>query len=144
MRMGFSGRNNINRHDELIISFKEYNKTMYSCGEVYEKNLHRTCKKLRRATIKRQSYTKIQPKKGDFVYLDPPYDETYGVYIEDFYEKENNEFMELVKKLIDRDCLVMISNSDTEYIRDLYKDYLTIHDFNTRNYMQSQREKKKL
>lgn len=66
-------------------------------------------------------------KKGDFVYLDPPYDSdtsTFNSYTEDgFGKKEQERLAKLYKELSDRGCYVMLSNHNTKLIRELYKDF---------------------
>lgn len=66
-------------------------------------------------------------KKGDFVYLDPPYDSdtsTFNSYTEDgFGKKEQERLAKLYKELSDRGCYVMLSNHNTKLIRELYKNF---------------------
>jgi len=66
-------------------------------------------------------------KKGDFVYLDPPYDSdttTFNSYTEDGFGKgEQKRLADLFKELDKRGCYVMLSNHNTKLIRELYKDY---------------------
>ena len=64
-----------------------------------------------------------------FVYLDPPYqppsktssftDYTPG----GFSEKDQEELAEEFGKLVDRGCVVLLSNSDTSLTRHLYRDF---------------------
>jgi len=73
--------------------------------------------------------TEPLPQKEDFVYLDPPYhplSETasFTSYTkEDFTIKDQERLAEYYKKLDDRGCFVMLSNSDTDFIKSLYKGY---------------------
>lgn len=67
-------------------------------------------------------------KAGDFVYFDPPYDYQDGngftSYTADGFTKENQvELFNLFKELSDKGVYVMLSNNNTDFIRDLYKDY---------------------
>ena len=66
-------------------------------------------------------------KKGDFVYLDPPYDSdtsTFNSYTEDgFGKKEQERLAKLYTELSDRGCYVMLSNHNTKLVRELYKDF---------------------
>ena len=70
-----------------------------------------------------------EAKKGDFIYFDPPYyplnkGKSFTTYTKDnFLEKEQIELAETFKKLDKKGCKVMLSNSDTEFIKSLYKDY---------------------
>jgi DNA adenine methylase len=67
--------------------------------------------------------------EGDFVYFDPPYyplnrTSNFTSYTKDsFLEKEQIKLAETFKKLDNRGVKVMLSNSDTEFIKELYKDY---------------------
>jgi DNA adenine methylase len=68
-------------------------------------------------------------KKGDFVYLDPPYDpvsETAsftGYDVNGFNRDEQERLKEEFDALHKKGCKVMLSNSCTDFIMDLYKDY---------------------
>ena len=67
-------------------------------------------------------------KKGDFIYFDPPYyplnKSSFTKYAKgDFLEKEQEKLAEVFKELDKKGCLVMLSNSDTEFIKNLYKDF---------------------
>jgi len=68
-------------------------------------------------------------KKDDFVYLDPPYDplsETAsftGYSLNQFGRSEQERLRDVFDKLTRKGCKVMLSNSSTEFIADLYKDY---------------------
>jgi len=67
-------------------------------------------------------------KKGDFVYFDPPYyplkKSSFTTYTKNnFLEKEQEKLKEVFSKLDKKGCKVMLSNSDTKFIKDLYKIY---------------------
>jgi len=68
-------------------------------------------------------------KKGDFIYLDPPYDpisETAsftGYDVNGFNKNEQIRLKETFDNLNIRGCKVLLSNAYTDFIRDLYKDY---------------------
>ena len=66
-------------------------------------------------------------KKGDFVYLDPPYDsdtQTFNSYTEDGFGKEEQRRLANVFKDLDkRGVYVMLSNHNTILVNELYKDY---------------------
>jgi len=66
-------------------------------------------------------------KKGDFIYFDPPYyplkKESFTTYTKDaFLEKEQEHLAKVFNELDKKGCNVMLSNSDTKFIKDLYKD----------------------
>ena len=86
---------------------------------------------LSRATIVNDDYQEVgkTAKRGDFLYFDPPYDPvaptanftsyTAGAFGAD----QQRELAETAKKLVARGCQVMLSNSDTPFIRSLYKGF---------------------
>lgn len=67
----------------------------------------------------------IEPKENDFVYFDPPYHQAG----EKFYTKlpfDENEQIRLrnfAKELTSKGVKLMISNSDTDFIRTIYQDF---------------------
>jgi DNA adenine methylase len=62
-------------------------------------------------------------KEGDFLYCDPPYFSTFSGYsASGFHEKEHKRLKELAFEAKKSGKKVIISNSDTEFIRNLYKE----------------------
>jgi DNA adenine methylase len=65
-------------------------------------------------------------RTGDFLYFDPPYQplsatSSFTAYTKEaFGEKQQAELASVVRELHRRGCLVMLSNSDTDYTRSLY------------------------
>lgn len=68
-------------------------------------------------------------KKGSFVYLDPPYDpisqtSSFTGYDKGgFSKKEQEKLKEACDELNRKGVKFLLSNSSTEFIRELYKDY---------------------
>ena len=68
-------------------------------------------------------------RKGSFVYFDPPYDPVSdtssftGYDKGGFDRKEQKRLKELCDRLDDRGIKFLLSNSETEFILELYKDY---------------------
>ena len=68
-------------------------------------------------------------KKGDFVYFDPPYypltpTSSFTSYNQDvFLDDEQKRLFDTFEKLAKKGLQVMLSNSDTQFIKELYKDY---------------------
>ena len=68
-------------------------------------------------------------QEGDFVYLDPPYypiskTSSFTKYNKcNFTEQNQIELANTFKELDKKGCYVMLSNSNTEFIKELYKDY---------------------
>lgn len=67
--------------------------------------------------------------KGDFVYFDPPYyplthTSSFTAYHENvFLDDEQKRLYEVFKELADRGVSVMHSNSNTQFIKELYEGY---------------------
>ncbi|EIJ43679.1 DNA adenine methylase Dam [Beggiatoa alba B18LD] len=70
-------------------------------------------------------------QKNDFIYLDPPYypltaTANFTAYNQHlFLEAEQKQLFENFKRLDHKHCLLMHSNSDTIFMRELYKIYYT-------------------
>lgn len=71
----------------------------------------------------------LAARKGDFVYFDPPYQplnatSNFTSYTKDQFGMEQQcHLAEIFKQLVKRGCHVLLSNSDSELIRNLYRDY---------------------
>ncbi|MBU1976457.1 MAG: Dam family site-specific DNA-(adenine-N6)-methyltransferase, partial [Nanoarchaeota archaeon] len=95
---------------------------------IQEDKLRKISKLLKNVTIKVMSFEKVLnlAKKDDFVYFDPPYyplkrGKSFTTYTKDnFLEKEQELLAEVFNKLSKRGCFVMLSNSDTKFIKELY------------------------
>jgi len=66
--------------------------------------------------------------RGDFLYLDPPYhrspDTCFTAYtINGFGEHDHIRLARLFRTLHERGCRLLLSNSDTKLVRELYKDF---------------------
>lgn len=98
------------------------------CDEI---NLREISETLKHTSILFGSYKEAvkKAKKGDFIYFDPPYQPlsktaSFTSYSkDDFGEKDQIELKELIDELTARGCKVMMSNSYTNFIISLYKDY---------------------
>lgn len=83
---------------------------------------------LQGVTLKVQSFEKVTniARRGDFVYLDPPYypasqTSNFTSYTKDsFSEKDQIKLSKVYKKLDRKGCLLMLSNSDSPFIKNLY------------------------
>ena len=62
--------------------------------------------------------------EGDFIYLDPPYYNSYNQYNPDvFKDYRHLQLKRFVDYCTEKNIKVMLSNSDDEYIRKIYSEY---------------------
>lgn len=89
---------------------------------------------LKQAEIFCDDFEKIlrKAKKNDFIYLDPPYQpiSKYSDFTrytkEKFFENDQVRLKEEIDRLSKVGAKVMLSNSDSNFIRDLYRNYKII------------------
>jgi DNA adenine methylase len=78
--------------------------------------------------IKSKSYLDIEYKKNDLVYFDPPYDpinetSSFTDYSGKFGKDEQRELYDKFNKLDAMGANVILSNNNTDFIKDLYKEH---------------------
>ncbi|MFC1685597.1 DNA adenine methylase [Nanoarchaeota archaeon] len=122
----FNGLYRVNSKGGFNVPIGSY-KNPKICGE---EDLREISELLRNAKIEVKQFYEIskEAKKGDFVYFDPPYHPlnktSFTTYTKDkFLEKEQELLAETFKRLNENGVKVMLSNSDTEFIKDLYRDF---------------------
>lgn len=126
-RTGFNGMYRVNKSGQFNVPFGKYNNPLI-CDEA---NLNRVADALKGVTITSLSYKFILDlaKKGDFIYLDPPYypvtkTASFTTYTNDvFLEKQQEELRDAYLELNNRGCFVMLSNSDTPFIESLFAPF---------------------
>lgn len=124
-RTCFNGLYRVNSKGQFNVPIGSY-KNPTICNE---EDLREISKLLQKDDIKvAQFYDSVkEAKKGDFVYFDPPYypvtkGKSFTTYTKDnFLEKEQEKLAEVFKELDKKGCKVMLSNSDTDFIKNLYK-----------------------
>lgn len=111
----------------------EFNTPMgsYKNPKIYNKELifsvHKTLKNVSIAN-KDFEIVSLKAKKDDFVYFDPPYfplnkTSSFVSYIDSFSANEQIRLYELFKMLDYEGVKVLQSNSNTDFIKELYKDF---------------------
>lgn len=65
-------------------------------------------------------------ENGDWVFIDPPYDTTESNYTQEGWNRSDLEVLYNSIKSINKDVKVFFCNSDTEYVRSLFKEYVPI------------------
>lgn len=118
----FNGLFRVNKKGEFNVPMGKY----ANPGICQEANIMLCHKALKHAKIEFRDYTTITPKAGDFVYFDPPYHPTnetsFTAYSSgDFSEKDQSDLATFCTELHKKGVHVMISNSNTKFIRNLYK-----------------------
>lgn len=93
---------------------------------IREGNIMACHKALEDVEIRYAHFEEIKPEEGSFVYCDPPYHPTdehsFTQYNKsDFTEKDQTRLRDYLRGLTKKGVNIMLSNSDTKYIRDLYK-----------------------
>ena len=126
-RTCFNGLYRVNSRGGFNVPFGRY-KNPNICNEV---GIRAASAALRGADLRNDSYEHVleAARRGDFVYFDPPYHPvsatanftsyTAGAFTADDQRKLAGVF----RTLASRGCKVMLSNSDTPLIHELYDDF---------------------
>jgi DNA adenine methylase len=121
----FNGLYRVNKSGKFNVPIGDYKNP----GIVNEENLMACHKALQKAVITYHDYKEIEPRPqaGDFVYLDSPYhptaDDSFTAYTkENFTEQNQSELRDFALELHRANVYVMLSNSKTKLIEDLYRD----------------------
>jgi DNA adenine methylase len=96
-----------------------------------EANLRAVAEALQGVELLKTSFARAveTAQAQDFVYFDPPYlplskTASFTSYTQnEFGSKQQTELAQLARQLAERGVLVMLSNSDTTLIRELYQDF---------------------
>ena len=123
-RTCFNGLYRVNSKGGFNVPFGQY-KNPLICDE---QNLLRVSESLKNVDVVFGDYKWIlkKAKKGDFVYFDPPYypinkTSSFTAYTkESFLDKEQIELRDTFLELHKRGCFVMLSNSNTPFINEIY------------------------
>jgi DNA adenine methylase len=89
-----------------------------------EENLRAASRELQTAEIKQHSFEHVPVREKNFYYLDPPYHKLYSSYDgSGFGDSDHENLAAFCAKLHKSGCFFMLSNSDTPFVRKLYKDF---------------------
>lgn len=103
----------------------------YKNPKIYDKDLifsvHEVLKNVS-ITNKDFEVVSLKAKKGDFIYFDPPYyplnkTSSFVSYTDNFSANEQIRLYKLFKMLDSEGIKVLQSNSNTDFIKELYKDF---------------------
>jgi DNA adenine methylase len=123
----YNGLYRVNRRGQFNVPLGSYkNPGIYAPGE-----LRQASRALQNAEIEVAPFASVvkRARKGDFVYFDPPYHPlsstaNFTSYTQGaFGEQEQHELAQVFRALDRKGCKVMLSNSWTPFIRNLYKGF---------------------
>ncbi len=126
-KTGYNGLYRENAKGELNVPFgRQKSISIYD-----ESNILSASKLLKGAKLLQSSFVTVldRVKKGDFVYFDPPYlpisktSNFTGYTKENFLIKEQEELAAVFRELDKKGCYVMLSNSASPVIKNMYKGF---------------------
>ncbi len=126
----YNGLYRVNAKGQFNVPMGSYSKPRI----FHEANLRSCSETLQGSSLLAGDFSSVldSAQKGDFLYFDPPYHtETsgftgYAVAASGrahFGADEHRRLAEVVKELHESGCHVVVSNSDTQYVRRLYKGF---------------------
>ena len=116
----FNGLYRVNRSGEFNVPIGQH-KTLNICNV---EALRKTSMALQKAHVQVSPFWKTDPPEGSFVYCDPPYHGCFTSYTSDSFNEEQQEILaEKVREWNRKKVKVMVSNSDTSFIRKIYKGF---------------------
>jgi len=127
-RTGFNGLYRVNKKGEFNVPFGKY-KNPVICDEAVLLEANKTLQgvKIVHGDYKDVLHQYAEP--GDFVFLDPPYHPIGGYSDfkrftkEFFYEEDHIELRDEFTRIVNLGCWAILTNSNTDFVRDLYKGY---------------------
>jgi DNA adenine methylase len=126
----YNGLYRVNSSGHFNVPFGKHDRPPYLFDEV---NLRSISQLLRSAELLACDFEKtaVTASKGDFVYFDPPYhhptNSHFTAYsINGFCEKDHVRLATIFHMLHKRECKVLLSNSATNFVFELYKDFTII------------------
>lgn len=126
-KTGYNGLYRVNKQGRFNVPFGRYKHPNYKDFA----NLRAVAQALRRAELVCSSFEFVvnAAQAGDFVYFDPPYDPLSDTasftqyHAHGFTREDHVHLAQVFRDLSRRGVWVMLSNSDTPFIRDLYRDF---------------------
>lgn len=133
-RTGYNGMYRENSRGEFNIPHGRYENPRI----LDKNNILAVSLALGKTEISFDSFEKVafKAKEGDFIYFDPPYDPVsatahFTTYTENKFSRKEHELLaEIFNELTKKNCLIMLSNSDTDFIRTIYSKIPRVSFFN--------------
>jgi len=147
-RTGFNGLYRVNRKGEFNVPWGKYI-NLSICDSNNLRNVSHTLHS-NKATIKACDYREMlleNAREGDFIYLDPPYNPVSSTayftnYTYDgFSYNDQKKLAEIYKQLDEMKCNVMLTNSNTPLVRELYAPFV-ITEVNSKRVINCNAEKR--
>lgn len=142
----FNGLYRVNKKGQFNTPYGRYKKP----NIVNEQGILSASEALQEAVFENNSYRETLQKyaePGDFIFLDPPYlpvgkYEDFKRYTkEGFYEEDHRELANEVKRLSEYGCHVILTNSNSPLVYDLYDEF-DISVVQTKRYVNSKANKR--
>jgi len=126
-RTAFNGLYRVNSKGQFNVPFGKYKNPKI----LDEQNILEVSRALRKVELTNTDFevASNSAKRGDFAYFDPPYhplsrtSNFTGYTKENFTERDQERLARKFRDLDGKDCYVMLSNSYSPLILDLYKDF---------------------
>ena len=126
-RTCFNGLYRVNRTGKFNVPFGQYSNPLICNAD----NLRNVNRAIQGVELQNWGFETVleSAAAGDFVYFDPPYQPVtrtsrFTQYTAEAFNESHQERLKDVVRILDnRGCLVMLSNSDTPLVRDLYKGF---------------------
>lgn len=125
----YNGLYRVNQKGEFNVPFGKHERPPTLCNE---DNLRAISQLLQNVELVAGDFAQTAARacKGDFVYLDPPYHRppkinSFTSYsINGFGENEHKRLAKVFQELDRKGCIVVLTNSDTEFVHNLYDGYV--------------------
>jgi len=126
-RTAFNGLYRVNKRNLFNVPFGKYKNPQIVRADV----LHQCASALRGISIRHEDFESVEERavEGDFVYFDPPYvplSETasFTSYTAGgFGPKDQIRLCDLARRLKEKGVFVLLSNSGSDEVRNLYQDF---------------------
>jgi DNA adenine methylase len=123
----FNGLYRVNSKGDFNVPFGRYAKP----NIVNAEGLRRASEALAGARVEQEDFKMllVEARQGDFIYFDPPYHPRsatshFTSYTKDsFGEKDQRALAAVYRGLDEKGCLLMLSNSDTPLVREMYQGF---------------------
>lgn len=117
----FNGLYRVNKAGEFNVPIGDYKDPV-----LFEEDVLRNDSAiLQGVELEQRHFSQVEVAREDFYYLDPPYHKTYDGYNGNgFGDDEHTKLAQLCAEIHEAKAYFMLSNSDTPFIRGLYKDFV--------------------